>query len=105
MNNAATPNVPIMVNTYYPPNTPTAMRCWKFGKALRQAIETWDSDQRVAIVASGGLSHTVIEEDLDQRIIDGLKHSDVSKLTDYPDVRFRAGTSEIKKRIIPAGAL
>jgi 3-O-methylgallate 3,4-dioxygenase len=105
MNNEVIPNVPIMVNTYYPPNTPTAMRCWKFGKALRQAIEAWDSDQRVAIVASGGLSHTVIEEDLDQRIIDGLKHSDVSKLTDYPDVRFRAGTSEIKNWIILAGAM
>jgi hypothetical protein len=105
MNNEVIPNVPILVNTYYPPNAPTAKRCWKFGKALRQAIEAWDSDKRVAIVASGGLSHTVIEEDLDQRIIDGLKNSDEQKLTDLPDVRFRAGTSEIKNWIILAGAM
>ena len=28
-------------------------------KLLRQAIESWDSDKKVAIVASGGLSHWV----------------------------------------------
>lgn len=105
MNNEVIPNVPVLVNTYYPPNAPTAKRCFKFGKALRQAIEAWDSPKKVAIVASGGLSHTVIEEDLDQRIIDGLKHNDEQKLTDYPDVRFRAGTSEIKNWIILAGAM
>jgi 3-O-methylgallate 3,4-dioxygenase len=105
MNNEVIPNVPILVNTYYPPNVPTAKRSYKFGQALRQAIEAWDTDKRVAIVASGGLSHTVIEEDLDYRIIDGLKHNDVEKLTDLPDVRFRAGTSEIKNWIILAGAM
>ena len=105
MNNEVTPHVPIMVNTYFPPNAPTAKRCYRFGQALRQAIEAWDSDKRVAIIASGGLSHTVIEEDLDARIIEGLKHDDLGKLTDYPDVRFRGGTSEIKNWIILAGAM
>lgn len=103
--NAASPNVPILVNTYYPPNAPTAARCYKFGQSLRKAIEEWDSDKRVAVVASGGLSHTVIEEDLDHRIIDGLRHDDFEKLTDYPDERFRAGTSEIKNWIALAGTL
>ena len=105
MNNVVTPSVPVLVNTYYPPNTPTASRCYRFGQTLRKAIEDWDSDKRVAVFASGGLSHTVIEEELDHRIIDGLKHDDVTKLTDYPDVRFRAGTSEIKNWIALAGAM
>lgn len=105
MNNEVIPNVPIMVNTYYPPNAPTAKRCYKLGQALREAIDAWDATKRVAIIASGGLSHTVIEEDFDQRIIDGLAHKDALKLTDYPDVRFRAGTSEIKNWIILAGAM
>ena len=105
MNNVVTPTVPILVNTYYPPNTPTASRCYRFGQTIRKAIEDWDSDKRVAVFASGGLSHTVIEEELDHRIIDGLKHDDVAKLTDYPDVRFRAGTSEIKNWIALAGAM
>jgi 3-O-methylgallate 3,4-dioxygenase len=47
----------------------------------------------------------VIEEDLDLRILDGLRNDDVAKLTDYPDVRFRAGTSEIKNWIALAGAV
>jgi len=105
MDNKVIPNVPIMVNTYYPPNAPTAKRSYKFGQALRTAIEGWDNDKRVAIIASGGLSHTVIEEDLDSRFIEGLKHNDVEKLTDYPDVRFRGGTSELKNWIILAGAM
>jgi hypothetical protein len=99
------PNVPIMVNTYYPPNAPTAKRCYRFGQALRRAVESWDPKKRVAIIASGGLSHTVIEEELDQQIIDGLKHNDFEKLTDYPDARFRAGTSEIKNWIMLSGAI
>jgi hypothetical protein len=103
--NKPVPSVPVMVNTYYPPNAPTAMRCYKFGKALRQAIEDWEGDTRVAIFASGGLSHTVIEEELDQCIIEGLQTDDVKKLTDYPDARFRAGTSEIKNWIALAGAM
>jgi len=105
MDNKVTTNVPIMVNTYYPPNAPTAARCYKFGQSIRRAIEAWDSDKKVAIVASGGLSHTVIEEELDSQIIDGLKHDDLAKLTDFEDVRFRGGTSEIKNWIGLAGAL
>ena len=59
----------------------------------------------VAIFASGGLSHTVIEEELDQAIIKGLMNDDVKQLTDWTDVRFRAGTSEIKNWIALAGAM
>jgi 3-O-methylgallate 3,4-dioxygenase len=94
-----------MVNTYYPPNAPYPGRCYRFGQALRRALDAWDSNQRVAIIASGGLSHTVIEEDLDARIIDGLQHDDVAKLADLPDVRFRHGTSEVKNWLILAGAM
>lgn len=105
MDNKVIPNVPILVNTYYPPNAPTAKRSYKFGQALREAIEAWPSNKRVAIIASGGLSHTVIEEDLDDRIIEGLRDNDVEKLTNYPDVRFRGGTSEIKNWVILAGSM
>jgi hypothetical protein len=105
MDNKVIPNVPILVNTYYPPNAPKATRCYKFGQALREAIEAWEGDQRVAVIASGGLSHTVIEEDLDKQIIAGLRDNDVQKLTDHADVRFRGGTSEIKNWIILAGAM
>jgi len=38
---------------------PTARRCFKLGQALRLAIESYPGDLRVAIVATGGLSHQV----------------------------------------------
>ncbi|MBP6902785.1 MAG: gallate dioxygenase, partial [Burkholderiaceae bacterium] len=38
---------------------PTARRCWKLGQALRRAIESYPEDLKVAIVATGGLSHQV----------------------------------------------
>ncbi len=105
MNNNTIPHVPVMVNTYYPPNVPTAARCYRLGQTVRQAIEAWDNKKRVAIFATGGLSHTVIEEELDARILEGLQNDDFVKLTDYPDVRFRAGTSEIKNWVALAGAM
>ena len=38
---------------------PTAARCYKLGKALRRAIESYPEDIDVAVVATGGLSHQV----------------------------------------------
>jgi len=38
---------------------PSARRCWKLGQALRRAIESYPEDLRVALVATGGLSHQV----------------------------------------------
>ncbi len=105
MNNDVLPNVPILLNTYYPPNQVPVKRCYEFGKALRLAIEGWDSNARVALVASGGLSHFVIEEELDQVILDGLRTKSEAKLTSLPDVRFHSGTSEIRNWIVVAGAL
>jgi gallate dioxygenase len=38
---------------------PTARRCYNLGQALRTAIESYPEDLKVAIVATGGLSHQV----------------------------------------------
>ena len=38
---------------------PSASRCFKLGKALRKAIESYPEDIKVAIVGTGGLSHQV----------------------------------------------
>jgi aromatic ring-opening dioxygenase catalytic subunit (LigB family) len=48
------PVVPIFVNAYLPP-LPTARRCAALGKAIAKVIE--GRPERVAIVASGGMSH------------------------------------------------
>ena len=54
MHNQVIPNVPVMVNTYYPPNAPSAMRCYKLGQAIRKAVADWDSDKTVATVGHSG---------------------------------------------------
>ena len=99
------PMVPIMVNTYYPPNQPTPKRCYAFGKAVRQAIEGWNGDKRVALLASGGLSHVVIDEEIDAMTIDGLKNKKPEVLYRLPRERLWGGTSEILNWVALAGAM
>jgi gallate dioxygenase len=50
--------VPLQIGVLQFP-IPTARRCYKLGQALRRAIESYPEDLRVAIVATGGLSHQV----------------------------------------------
>jgi Catalytic LigB subunit of aromatic ring-opening dioxygenase len=97
------PMVPVMVNTYYPPNQPTPRRCYAFGQAVRKAIESWDGDKRVAVMASGGLSHVVIDEEIDQMTIDGLRNKKPESLWRLPRERLWGGTSEILNWVALAG--
>jgi protocatechuate 4,5-dioxygenase beta chain len=48
--------VPIAINTVQFP-LPSPARCHKLGKAIGRAIESYDEDLRVIVVATGGLSH------------------------------------------------
>ncbi|WP_395392967.1 gallate dioxygenase [Novosphingobium sp. BL-8A] len=50
--------VPLQVGVLQFP-IPTARRCFKLGQALRTAIESYPEDLKVALVATGGLSHQV----------------------------------------------
>jgi len=52
------PVVPLQVGVLQAP-VPSARRCWRLGQALRRAIESYPEDIKVAIVATGGLSHQV----------------------------------------------
>jgi Catalytic LigB subunit of aromatic ring-opening dioxygenase len=104
LNNKPIPSIPIMLNTYYPPNQPSAERCYELGKALRQAIGSWNSDIRVAIIASGGLSHFVLDEELDTNIIKAMQKKDERQLRSLPGERLKSGTSEVRNWIVIAGA-
>jgi hypothetical protein len=99
------PLVPVMLNTYYPPNQPTPRRCYRLGQAVRRAIESWDSDARVAVMASGGLSHLLVDEALDRLVLDALRHKHVEQLTTLPREKLRGGTSEILNWVALAGAV
>jgi protocatechuate 4,5-dioxygenase beta chain len=48
--------VPIVTNTAQHP-LPKPSRCLKFGAAIGEAIESYDSDDKVVIIGTGGLSH------------------------------------------------
>jgi len=71
--------VPFMLSRYLP-NQATAARCYALGSALRQAIKSWDTDLRVGLMASGGLSHQIIDEELDHQVIDALVGKDRTAL-------------------------
>jgi 3-O-methylgallate 3,4-dioxygenase len=95
--------IPVMVNTYYPP-APSATRCLQFGKALASVIRQYPSDGRVVIAASGGLSHTKIDESLDAGFLKALQSNDTAYMSAMPSSVFREGTSEILNWIVIAGA-
>jgi len=48
--------VPVSVNTVQHP-LPSAARCFKFGRSIGRAIESYPGNQRVLVVGTGGLSH------------------------------------------------
>jgi gallate dioxygenase len=50
--------IPLQIGVLQIPG-PTARRCYRLGKSLRKAIESYPENIKVAIVATGGLSHQV----------------------------------------------
>lgn len=99
------PVVPIMLNTYYPPNPPTPARCIALGKAMRELVESFPGDLRVGFMASGGLSHFQAEEDLDGDVIEAMKRGDTEFLSKLNVKRLQAGSSEIRNWLVLAGAV
>lgn len=100
-----TPIMPVFVNTYYPPNVPSARRCYELGRRVGQAVRSWPGEARVAVVASGGLSHFVVDEDLDRRFLAGLTSRDADVLGSLSRKQLRSGTSEMLNWVVAAGAL
>ncbi len=97
--------LPIMVNTYYPPNQVTPQRCYELGQAVRAAVAAWEGEARVAVIASGGLSHFVIDEDLDHQVLQAMQQRDAQALFDLPKEKLNSGNSEIRNWIAVAGAV
>lgn len=100
-----TPHVPIDTNTFFPPNQPRAGRCYAFGKAIGKAVQSWDSDLRVALIATGGLSHFVVDEDFDRDIMHAMETGNFKYLLSFHEGYYQAGSSEIKSWIAMGGAL
>jgi len=98
------PIVPVLLNTYYPPNQPTPRRCYRLGQAIRQAVEAWPAAKRVGVVGSGGLSHFVVDEALDRHVLEILAKKDAEGVAALPAAQLDSGNSEIRNWIAAAGA-
>jgi hypothetical protein len=90
------PSVPVILNVHAPDVKTEAAACLEFGRALQSSIRSFNGCKTVGLVASGGLSHFVIDEDLDQGIMDAMRSGDEAPLRDIPETMFKAGTAEIK---------
>jgi hypothetical protein len=100
------PIVPVMVNAFFPPNRPLPGRCYALGQAIARAVLGWRGGKRVAVVASGGLSHFIIDEEIDRRVLQGLVNQNRNELSNLPlDRLFALGTGEALNWIMAAGAL
>lgn len=94
------PVIPVILNTFDPPNQPTPRRCVALGRALRELIAQWPEDIRVGAIASGGLSHFVVDEALDGQVIDALRRKDEAALAALDPRQLQAGSSEIRNWIV-----
>jgi 3-O-methylgallate 3,4-dioxygenase len=98
------PCVPVLLNTYYPPNQPSPRRCVDLGTAIAQAVRALPGGRRAVVIASGGLSHFVVDTDLDTRLLAGMRAGDLDALAALPAGRMNSGTSEGRNWLVAAGA-
>ncbi|MDX3904946.1 MAG: protocatechuate 3,4-dioxygenase [Pigmentiphaga sp.] len=96
MEDAPPPSVPLFTNVGVPPNRPLTRRCLQVGHALTKAIDALPADLRVAVIASGGFTHFVVDEELDRRILDAMGDGDEAALAAVPESYFEGNTCEIK---------
>jgi protocatechuate 4,5-dioxygenase, beta chain len=95
--------VPISINTVQLP-LPSPKRCLALGRAVGEAIDSWDSDQRVVVIGTGGLSHQLegeragfMNKPFDLKFMDSMVN-DPSWVTQFsiPQIVEKAGTQGVE---------
>ena len=97
--------LPVFQNTCYPPNQPTPRRCYAMGEAIAAAVSAWAEPARVAVIASGGLSHFVVDEELDRMVLGALERKDSAALRSVPRHRLHSAGSEVLNWVTLGGAV
>jgi protocatechuate 4,5-dioxygenase beta chain len=96
--------VPISINTILYP-FPSARRCAALGKTVGAAIRAWESDKRVLVVGTGGLSHQLegeraghLNPEFDKKFLDSLGEQDPNWVTQYSseDIIEEVGTAGLE---------
>jgi hypothetical protein len=98
------PVVPIFLNTYYSPNQPSPMRCFNLGTAIKELVAEFPANIRVGVLASGGLSHFLVNEELDGLVTSSIRNRDFDALKRLPARLLNSGSSEIRNWIAVAAA-
>jgi protocatechuate 4,5-dioxygenase beta chain len=106
------PLVCVFINEYYPP-LPSAGRCAALGEAIADVLK--DRPERVAIYASGGISHFPgeynvgwIDQALDHWILERLEANDLEAMENlftFDSDNLRAGTGEVRAWISVMAAM
>lgn len=106
LDGASPPMVPFLLSRDLP-NQAYPRRCYLLGQALSRAIKSWPRESRVGLIASGGLSHQVVDEELDRQVIAALVEGKANELFSLPRERLNRGpgTPEILNWITVAGAM
>ena len=105
--------VPIVVNDLEPP-MPSIRRCLAWGRLLAKAIASYPENLRVAILATGGLSHSIgeptmgdIDEPFDRDCIEAFTAGDdasVVRLIDKGLETTGNGGHEVRNWVVAHGA-
>lgn len=105
--------VPLLINCVQPP-FPTMQRCLDWGRFLRTAIASYAGVERIAILATGGLSHDIatprmgmINEAFDREFLRLLAAGDDAALIRYAADHVNEagnGTEEIRNWLVAHGA-
>ncbi len=107
------PLVPIIINIIEPP-LPSFSRCYAWGELIRLAIESYPENIRVAILATGGLSHSIgepdmgrLDEEYDMECFKHFKSSDIPAMINFLENRTDAagnGAAEVRNWLVAHGA-
>jgi aromatic ring-opening dioxygenase catalytic subunit (LigB family) len=104
--------VPMLLNSIEPP-MPSLRRCLEWGRLLATAIENYKEDIRVAVLGTGGLSHSIgeptmgaIYEEFDHETIRLFSSSEDSLISYLEDELPRRGngSEEVRNWLVAHGA-
>lgn len=106
--------VPIIVNTVEPPLL-TIKRCAEWGRFIRRAIESYPEDLRVALLATGGLSHSIgepdmgrIDEKFDHECLEIMRSGNMDSLLGFLDREVESagnGAAEVRNWVMAHSAV
>jgi 2,3-dihydroxyphenylpropionate 1,2-dioxygenase len=104
------PILPIYVNTWVDP-TPSPRRCYQVGELIREVAD--HSNERVAILATGGLSHFPgsprigeIDTRFDHKLLELMREGKERNLVDYSlEELLQAGDSEFLNWMVVVGSV